>query len=118
MHLNIIDATNLYNISYIHVLQLIIGGTDNHLILVDLRPNGIDGARAEKILEEISIAVNKNTCPGDKSALKPSGLRIGTPALTSRQMKEEHIIQVTDFIDRGTVLKKLGSCMSQNYNKY
>ncbi|XP_069124280.1 LOW QUALITY PROTEIN: serine hydroxymethyltransferase-like [Argopecten irradians] len=81
--------------------SIVTGGTDNHLILVDLRPNKIDGARGEKILEEIGIAINKNTCPGDKSALKPSGLRIGTPALTSRNLKEADFEQVVDFIDRG-----------------
>jgi glycine hydroxymethyltransferase len=49
---------------------------------------------AEKVLEDISIALNKNTCPGDKSALKPSGLRIGSPALTSRNLKEKDFVQV------------------------
>jgi glycine hydroxymethyltransferase len=89
------------------VLTLIIiisGGTDNHLILVDLRPSGIDGARAEKVLEDISIALNKNTCPGDKSALKPSGLRIGSPALTSRNLKEKDFVQVSEFIHQGNFL--------------
>lgn len=52
-------------------------GTDNHLVLVDLRPKGIDGARAERVLELVSITANKNTCPGDKSALTPGGLRLG-----------------------------------------
>jgi glycine hydroxymethyltransferase len=80
---------------------IVSGGTDNHLVLLDLRPVHGDGARAEKILEEISIAVNKNTCPGDKSALRPSGLRIGTPALTSRNMKEADIVKVSHFIDKG-----------------
>ena len=77
------------------------GGTDNHLILVDLRPNKTPGNRAEKILEEIGIAVNKNTCPGDKSALNPSGLRLGTPALTSRGLKEADFVRVCEFINRG-----------------
>lgn len=54
-----------------------LGGTDNHLVLVDLRPKGIDGARAERVLELVSITANKNTCPGDKSALTPGGLRLG-----------------------------------------
>ena len=54
-----------------------IGGTDNHLVMVDLRPGGMDGARAERVLELASITVNKNTCPGDKSALSPGGLRLG-----------------------------------------
>ena len=53
------------------------GGTDNHLVMVDLRPGGMDGARAERVLELASITVNKNTCPGDKSALSPGGLRLG-----------------------------------------
>ena len=54
----------------------LLGGTDNHLVLVDLRPK-TDGARAERIMELCSITANKNTCPGDKSALNPSGLRLG-----------------------------------------
>lgn len=57
------------------------GGTDNHLVLVDLRPMGIDGARAERVLELASITANKNTCPGDTSALTPGGLRLGEGAL-------------------------------------
>ena len=77
------------------------GGTDNHLMLVDLRPMKTEGAMAEKVLEEMSIAVNKNTCPGDKSALRPSGLRLGTPALTSRGLTECHMEKVAEFINRG-----------------
>ncbi len=53
------------------------GGTDNHLVLVDLRPKGIDGMRVERVSELASITVNKNTCPGDKSAITPGGLRLG-----------------------------------------
>nr|XP_005986325.1 PREDICTED: serine hydroxymethyltransferase, mitochondrial isoform X2 [Latimeria chalumnae] len=80
---------------------LVSGGTDNHLVLVDLRPKGIDGARAERVLELVSITANKNTCPGDKSALTPGGLRLGAPALTSRQFREADFEQVVDFIDEG-----------------
>ena len=61
----------------------------------------MSGSKGEKVLEEISIACNKNTCPGDKSAMNPSGIRIGLPALTSRQMKEVDILRVADFVDRG-----------------
>lgn len=82
------------------------GGTDVHLVLVDLRSAGITGARAEFILEEISIACNKNTVPGDKSALNPSGIRLGTPALTTRGLVESDIEKVVDFIDRGLTLSK------------
>ena len=53
------------------------GGTDVHMLLVDLRNIGLSGAKAEKVLEDISIACNKNTVPGDKSALNPSGFRLG-----------------------------------------
>ena len=76
------------------------GGTDTHLALLDLRPIGLDGAKVERVLEVVSIAVNKNTCPGDKSALKPSGIRFGTPALTTRGFREEDIVQVALFVDR------------------
>ena len=62
---------------FLHRILNISGGTDNHLVLVDLRPKGIDGARAERVLELVSITANKNTCPGDKSALTPGGLRLG-----------------------------------------
>jgi glycine hydroxymethyltransferase len=82
------------------------GGTDIHLVLVDLRPNAITGARAEYVLEEISIACNKNTVPGDKSALNPSGIRLGTPALTTRGLMESDMANVVDFIDRALKLSK------------
>ncbi|KAK2180228.1 hypothetical protein NP493_453g03061 [Ridgeia piscesae] len=83
---------------------IVSGGTDNHLILVDLRPMKMDGARAERVLELMNIAVNKNTCPGDRSALKPSGLRLGSPALTSRNLVESDFEKVVDFIDQGIKL--------------
>uniref|UniRef100_A0A8B9RH78 Serine hydroxymethyltransferase n=1 Tax=Astyanax mexicanus TaxID=7994 RepID=A0A8B9RH78_ASTMX len=80
--------------------KIVTGGSDTHLILVDLRPNGTDGGRAEKVLEACAIACNKNTCPGDKSALRPSGLRLGSPALTSRGLVEEDFRTVAEFIHR------------------
>ncbi|XP_041257165.1 serine hydroxymethyltransferase, mitochondrial [Onychostruthus taczanowskii] len=83
---------------------LVSGGTDNHLVLVDLRPKGIDGARAERVLELVSITANKNTCPGDRSALTPGGLRLGAPALTSRHFREEDFRKVVEFIDEGIAL--------------
>ncbi|XP_004405196.1 PREDICTED: serine hydroxymethyltransferase, cytosolic isoform X2 [Odobenus rosmarus divergens] len=84
--------------------KVVTGGSDNHLILVDLRSKGTDGGRAEKVLEACSIACNKNTCPGDKSALRPSGLRLGTPALTSRGLLEKEFQKVAQFIHRGIEL--------------
>uniref|UniRef100_A0A8C2JZ43 Serine hydroxymethyltransferase n=1 Tax=Cyprinus carpio TaxID=7962 RepID=A0A8C2JZ43_CYPCA len=84
--------------------KVVTGGSDNHLILVDLRSNGTDGGRAEKVLEACAIACNKNTCPGDKSALRPSGLRLGSPALTSRGLLEDDFRKVAEFIHRGIEL--------------
>ena len=76
-------------------------GTDIHLLLLDLRSTGMEGAGAkvERVLELAAISTNKNTVPGDKSALNPSGLRLGTPALTSRQMGEEEMKRTAGFID-------------------
>lgn len=90
-------ATKLQAAGY----KCVTDGTDNHLVWVDLRSVGLNGARAEKVLEEVSIACNKNTVPGDKSALNPSGIRLGTPALTTRNLKENDMDQVVAFIDRG-----------------
>ncbi|XP_069036775.1 serine hydroxymethyltransferase, cytosolic [Lepisosteus oculatus] len=93
-------AATLTDLGY----KIVTGGSDNHLILVDLRANGTDGGRAEKVLEACSIACNKNTCPGDKSALRPSGVRLGTPALTSRGLLEDDFRKVAEFIHRGISL--------------
>ncbi|KAK3395232.1 serine hydroxymethyltransferase-domain-containing protein [Podospora didyma] len=79
---------------------LVSGGTDNHLILADLKPQGIDGSRVERILELVGVAANKNTVPGDKSALMPGGLRMGTPAMTTRGFNEEDFSRVADIVDR------------------
>jgi glycine hydroxymethyltransferase len=80
---------------------VVTGGTDTHVFLLNLKSVGLSGSKAEKVLEDISIATNKNACPGDKSALNPSGIRIGTPALTSRNFKESEMIKVGEFIDAG-----------------
>lgn len=56
---------------------LVSGGTDTHLVLVDLRSKGLDGARVETVFNACNITANKNSCPGDRSALNPSGLRLG-----------------------------------------
>merc|ERR1712232_346055 len=81
--------------------HLVSGGTDNHLILVDLKSSrNIDGARVERVLEMACIATNKNTIPGDKSALNPGGIRMGTPALTSRGFLEQDFVEVANYFDR------------------
>lgn len=85
---------------------LVSGGTDNHLLLVDLRPKGVDGARVERVCELAGLTVNKNTVPGDKSALIPSGIRMGTPALTSRGFDEKDFEQVASFFERAVAISK------------
>lgn len=75
-------------------------GTDNHLILCDLRNKNITGSKVEKICEYVNISINKNSVPGDKSALSPGGIRIGSPALTTRGFKEEDFEKVIEFMDR------------------
>lgn len=83
--------------------HLVGGGTDNHLVLVNLKKscNGLDGARVERVMELACMAVNKNTIPGDVSAMTPGGIRMGTPALTSRGFTEEDFTQVAEFFHRG-----------------
>jgi glycine hydroxymethyltransferase len=81
--------------------QIISGGTDNHLMLIDLRNKGISGKAAENALIKADITINKNMVPfDDKSPFVTSGIRIGTPAITSRGLKEEHMATVVGFIDR------------------
>jgi len=79
-------------------LDLVSGGTDNHLLLISLRSRGVNGNKSEIICEQASIVLNKNTIPGDKSAMSPNGLRVGTPAMTSRGLVESDFKQVGEFI--------------------
>ena len=71
---------------------------------MDLKPQGIDGGRVERVLELVGVAANKNTVPGDRSALVPGGLRIGTPAMTTRGFGEEDFGRVADIIDRAVTI--------------
>jgi glycine hydroxymethyltransferase len=74
------------------------GGTDNHLVLWDLKPQKITGSKYEKTCDAVNITLNKNCVPGDKSAVTPGGVRIGAPALTTRKMTEEDFEQVATFL--------------------
>lgn len=79
--------------------KVVSGGTDNHLFLVDLRPQDLNGNIVSNALDEAGITVNKNSIPFDTgSPFKPSGIRVGTPAVTTRGMKEPDVEQVADFI--------------------
>jgi glycine hydroxymethyltransferase len=78
------------------------GGTDNHVVLVDLRSKGINGLEAQEALDKAAITVNKNAIPFDTEPIsKTGGIRLGTPAMTTRGLKEEEMMQVADFIDTG-----------------
>ncbi|HOP55128.1 MAG TPA: serine hydroxymethyltransferase [bacterium] len=82
-------------------LRLVSGGTDNHLMLVDVRPSGLTGKEAENLLEEIGITVNKNAIPFDpQPPTITSGIRIGTPAVTTRGMKENEMREIGDIISK------------------
>ena len=79
--------------------RIVSGGTDNHVMLVDLRPQGINGKQAQEALDLAGITVNKNAIPFDtESIMKTGGIRIGTPAMTTRGMKEEEMMEIADLI--------------------
>lgn len=74
------------------------GGTDNHLVLWDLKPQGLTGSKFEKTCDAACITLNKNCVPGDRSAVTPGGVRIGAPALTTRMMVESDFEQIAQFL--------------------
>merc|ERR1711934_417933 len=80
--------------------KLASGGTDNHLVLWDLRPHGITGSKVEKVCECASISLNRNAVHGDASALSPGGVRIGSPAMTTRGCGVEDFKKIAEFLDR------------------
>jgi glycine hydroxymethyltransferase len=86
--------------------RVVTGGTDNHVFLVDLQKQKISGGEAQETLDSVGITLNKNTIPYDPNPpMKPSGIRLGTPAITSRDMKEKDMLKIADFIDRALVNK-------------
>jgi glycine hydroxymethyltransferase len=85
---------------------LVSGGTDTHLMLIDLRSLHIDGSTAQSSLERVGISANRNTIPNDASPFTPSGIRLGTPSLTSRGMKEKEMKHIAELIYACLVEKK------------
>jgi glycine hydroxymethyltransferase len=82
--------------------RIVSGGTDNHVLLVDLRPAGLNGKQAQEALDHAGITVNKNAIPFDtETIMKTGGIRIGTPAMTTRGMKEEEMMEIADLIHAG-----------------
>ncbi|MGH7292555.1 MAG: serine hydroxymethyltransferase, partial [Myxococcota bacterium] len=106
-------------------IPVLTGGTDVHLVLVDLTPTGLDGQTAEDRLESVGITVNRNAIPFDeRPPMNPSGLRIGTPALTTRGMKEEEMEEIAAVIatalgpdfesERATLAERTGALMDRH----
>jgi glycine hydroxymethyltransferase len=82
-----------------HGYRIVSGGTDNHLMLVDLRPKEINGKQAQEVLDRAGITVNKNAIPFDTYPIfKPGGIRVGTPAVTTRGMREEEMLEIADLV--------------------
>tara|TARA_Y100000817_G_scaffold191960_1_gene149986 strand:- start:1195 stop:2511 length:1317 start_codon:yes stop_codon:yes gene_type:complete len=99
-------SKELINLGY----QILTDGTDNHLLVMNLRNKGITGSKVEYILEKVHISVNKNTIIGDKSALSPSGVRIGLCAMTTRGLQKIHCLPLATLIHRAIVIGKTIQC--------
>ena len=100
-HQVILNAKALENAFRAEGIKMVSDGTDNHLILLDFSDTEMTGKLLEKLLEEANITVNKNTVPGEKrSPFVTSGVRVGTPAITSRGLKEEHMALIAKWIAR------------------
>ena len=95
--------------------RVVSGGTDNHLSLIDLSPKSLTGKIAEEILDKVNITVNKNLIPFDRNApMLTSGIRLGTPAVTTRGMNEPEMREIADIINKALMGKEkksvLGEC--------
>lgn len=107
-------ATELTNRGF----ELVTGGTDNHLLLVNLTNKDVPGKEAEIALGQAGITVNKNTVPFDpRSPFDPSGIRLGTPAITSRGMKEEHMEQVAEWMNQAITSRNDEKILARLHNE-
>jgi len=88
--------------------SVVTGGTENHLCLLNVREKQLTGSKVEKVCDLAAITVNKNMIVGDKSALTPGGVRLGSPALTSRGLKEADFTKVAHFLDRAVKIALVG----------
>ena len=86
--------------------KFITGGTDNHLVMWDVRVHELTGSKVEKVLDKMHITTNKNALVGDKSYVNPGGIRLGTPAITTRGMKEKDMEVIVDFLMKGIEIAK------------
>ncbi|KAL0958084.1 hypothetical protein HGRIS_000260 [Hohenbuehelia grisea] len=116
----ILNARALADTLVSHGYKLQTAGTDNHLVLWDLRPIGLTGSKVEKVCDLMGITINKNAVSGDASAQVPGGIRLGTSALTSRNMVEKDFKIVGDFLHRAVQLslqlqKEAGSKLLKDF---
>jgi glycine hydroxymethyltransferase len=102
----ITNCQALYQALHKHGERFITDGTDNHLLMWDLRPHDLTGSKVEKVLDKMHITTNKNSLVGDKSAINPGGIRLGTPAMTTRGMKEPEMAVIAEFLVRGIQISK------------
>ncbi len=108
-------AESLINLGY----KIATNGTDNHIVLIDVRPNGLTGSKVERACELAKISLNKNSIVGDKSAQSPGAVRVGTSAVTSRGMKEEDMVKIAEFFDRVVkVCLRVQEKSGKNINKF
>ena len=116
----IANATTLGQELVARGYKLQTSGTDNHLVLWDLRPLGLTGSKLEKLSDLVGITINKNAVSGDASAQVPGGIRLGTAALTSRDMLEADMKVVADFLHRAVQIalvlqKEAGSKLLKDF---
>jgi glycine hydroxymethyltransferase len=116
----IVNARALGDTLMAHDYKLQTNGTDNHLVLWDLRPLGLTGSKVEKICDFLGITINKNAVAGDTSAQTPGGIRLGTSALTSRNMLEADVKTVGEFLHRAVQIalalqKEAGSKLLKDF---
>ena len=86
--------------------RIITDGTDTHLVMWDVRPHGLTGSKVDKVLDAMHITTNKNSVVGDRSAMSPGGIRIGTPAMTTRGMKEPEMVKIVSFLIKAITIAK------------
>merc|ERR1711957_1101000 len=96
----VVNAKSLAAVLMAKGHKLASDGTDNHLILWDVRPHGLTGGKVEKVCEAASISLNRNAVHGDASALSPGGVRIGSPAMTTRGCTTDDFKKIGEFLDR------------------
>ena len=89
-------------------------GTDNHIVLWAVKQAGVTGSKVERACEYVGISLNKNCVPGDKSPLNPGGVRIGTAAMTSRGVKEDDIVKITDILE--SIIKECVRMQNEDMN--